>query len=297
VTSAVQLAFGDASVALQCRRLSGVERLGRPSRFEVFAYSDQPVESSLVLGKACNLYLETAASARNVQGTVTRFGAVATKQEAEGRYYKFIVESSTVWQRYRRLSRVFQHLSIPDIIAQVFEGAGWDPTKLNWALNQSHDPHEYITQYAETDEHFVRRLCEREGLYFFFDVTDDGEIITFCDDPSQIEKEDPPLILVDNSALNTNGEFLWDASYLRRRRPGRVHLRDYDPKNPSLELKGDADLGQDPEKEIEVSEAPGFFKSESAGKAAAEARLKQLRGDSARLRFTSNAVRVRPGLK
>jgi type VI secretion system secreted protein VgrG len=297
VTTAVQLGFSDESVALQCRRLHGVERLGRASRFEITAYADEPVESARVLGQKCNMYLEAVASARNVQGTVTRFAAVATAQEEKGRQYKLVVESSTVWQRYRRLSRVFQHLSIPDILTQVLEGSGWDPTKITWALNKSHEPYEYITQYAETDEHFVRRLCEREGLYFFFDVTDDGEIITFSDDASQIAKEDPAIVLVDNSALNTAGEFLWDASYVRRRRPGRVQLRDYDPKNPSLELKGDAELGQDPEKEIEVYEAPGFFKTESAGTAAAEARLKQLRGDSARLRFTSNAVRVRPGLK
>lgn len=297
VTTAVQLAFSDGSVALQCRRLSGLERLGRASRFEILAFADEPVAAELVLGKGCNLFLEAAASARNVQGTVTRFGAVATAQERGGRLYKLIVESTTVWQRYRRLSRVFQHLSIPDIIGQVFEGAGWDPTKIVWALNKTHDPYEYITQYAETDEHFVRRLCEREGLYFFFHVGDDGETITICDDASQIQKEDPALVMVDNSALNTAGEFLWNASYVRRRRPGRVHLRDYDPKNPSLELKGDAAMGQDPEKEIEVYEAPGFFKTESAGTAAAEARLKQLRGDAARLRFTSNAVRVHPGLK
>lgn len=297
MTTAVQLAFSDESVALQCRRLHGVERLGRASRFEITAYADEPVEAARVLGKGCNMFLEAVASARNVQGTVTRFAAVATAQEEKGRQYKLVVESSTVWQRFRRLSRVFQHLSIPDILTQVLEGSGWDPTKITWALNKSHEPYEYITQYAETDEHFVRRLCEREGLHFFFDVTDDGEIITFCDDSSQIEKEGPALVLVDNSALNTAGEFLWDASYVRRRRPGRVHLRDYDPKNPSLELQGDAELGQDPEKEIEVYEAPGSFKTESAGRAAAEARLKQLRADSARLRFTSNAVRVRPGLK
>src|SRR5262249_18826332 len=43
----------------------------------------------------------------------------------------------------------------------------------------------YIVQYNETDFDFFARLCEREGISYYFEQTDDATVLTLSDAPGQ----------------------------------------------------------------------------------------------------------------
>ncbi len=64
-------------------------------------------------------------------------------------------------------SRIFQHLSIPDIIKQVLVGLD-----VNYDLSGTYYPRDYCVQYRESDFAFVSRLMEEEGIYYFFKHSD-----------------------------------------------------------------------------------------------------------------------------
>jgi type VI secretion system secreted protein VgrG len=63
--------------------------------------------------------------------------------------------------------RIFQDLSVPEIIKKVFEANGFSDFKLD--LTSSYKPRNYCVQYRETDFNFVSRLMEEEGIFYFFE--------------------------------------------------------------------------------------------------------------------------------
>src|ERR1700733_11546499 len=67
--------------------------------------------------------------------------------------------------------RIFQTMTIPDIIKKVFQSRGFSDFKVN--LTGTYDALEYCVQYRETDFNFVSRLMEQYGIFYYFE-TEDG---------------------------------------------------------------------------------------------------------------------------
>jgi type VI secretion system secreted protein VgrG len=60
-------------------------------------------------------------------------------------------------------SRIFQHVTVPDILKKVF--AGYD---VEYQLSGKYEPRDFCVQYRETDFNFAARLMEEEGIFYFF---------------------------------------------------------------------------------------------------------------------------------
>ena len=69
----------------------------------------------------------------------------------------------------RTQSRIFQHVSVPDILKKVFEGF-----EVAYQIQGTFEPRDYCVQYRESDFAFASRLMEEEGIYYFFRHTADG---------------------------------------------------------------------------------------------------------------------------
>jgi type VI secretion system secreted protein VgrG len=75
--------------------------------------------------------------------------------------------------------RLFQDKSAPDIIKSVFEDAGF--TQYDLRLSGTYPARVYCVQYRESDFNFVSRLLEEEGIYYFFEHTENGHKMVLCD--------------------------------------------------------------------------------------------------------------------
>ncbi|APR78510.1 VgrG protein [Minicystis rosea] len=273
------------------------EALGEPLVAELEMVSPEPVDARAVLGKACAVFCATAAGERVFHGIVTRFIAIATAQETDARRYELMVRSAVHVLSLRRRTRVFQHMSVPDVIRKVLGAAGFDADHVASSLLTKHSPREYVVQYAEDDLTFVRRLCEDEGLYFRFEPRDGFDAFVLEDSSvSAPPALSAPLPLVDASHLVPDRAVASDCSARRRRRAGTVTLRDFDPEHPTALLEGTGLDGLGAEKAVEVYEAPGRFKTPGAGARRARLLLEGLRADARAIRFASTALALAPGL-
>lgn len=63
----------------------------------------------------------------------------------------------------RTQSRIFQHITVPDILKKVLVGF---PVKFE--LTGTYEPRDYCVQYRESDYNFASRLMEEEGIFYFF---------------------------------------------------------------------------------------------------------------------------------
>ena len=64
-------------------------------------------------------------------------------------------------------SRIFQHLTVPDILREVLTGLD-----VHYEISGTYYPRDYCVQYRESDFTFASRLMEEEGIYYFFKHSD-----------------------------------------------------------------------------------------------------------------------------
>src|SRR4051812_41953197 len=108
---AVQITLADPSLQVDCRELSGEERLGRAFRLEAVIGAEAPIAAASVLGLPAAVPLVSRHGERTLSGVVTRWTAIATSRADSARGYRLTVRPRLALLELRRRSRVYQHLT------------------------------------------------------------------------------------------------------------------------------------------------------------------------------------------
>jgi type VI secretion system secreted protein VgrG len=279
---------GDRGLVVE--RMIGREAIGAAHQFDVdlLGPEERPVAVADVLGKTVWLSIDSDAGSRLIAGIVWRF-VLRASEPGRGQRYRLSLRSCFARLELTRRSRNFQRLTAPEIVAIAVEGAGFVSVRKHLTL--SYLPQDFIVQYDETDAAFARRICERFGLTFRIEANGRGETLVLEDrSPSAHAAYDAPLRLAERLGVDEPRPMAVEPRRSKRRRPGRVELRDYDPERSTAELLSRAASGNDHERGLEV------FGQGAAGAQDANLRLQALRGDADRLSFDSNAWALAPGL-
>ena len=77
-------------------------------------------------------------------------------------------------------SKIFQNMSVPEIIADVFSSFGL--TDFEDRTTGTYNPRVYCVQYQETSFAYVSRLMEEEGIFYFFEHSEDTHMLVLADD-------------------------------------------------------------------------------------------------------------------
>src|SRR4051812_20193502 len=96
-----------SAATVRVAALTGCERLGDASSFDLELISHEPVEPAAILGHPAALELTSPFGDRLVHGIVTRFVVVATSQAAPSRRYEVTLRSFFDVLSLRRRTRVF----------------------------------------------------------------------------------------------------------------------------------------------------------------------------------------------
>jgi type VI secretion system secreted protein VgrG len=139
------------------------EELGRLGDYQLDLLSPKPdIKVDDILGKNVTIKLALPDdSTRFFNGYVTRF----SQGGSYGRYTQYrATVRSWLWFLTRTSDcRIFQEMTVPDIVKKVF---GDDPAAdFKFELTGSYRKWTYCVQYRETDFNFVSRLLEHEGIY------------------------------------------------------------------------------------------------------------------------------------
>lgn len=82
-------------------------------------------------------------------------------------------------QRYSQ--RIFNALSVPEILSQVLREHGIAGKDLRFELSDDYPPRDFCTQYRESDFQFLQRLCAQERLHYHFEHHANGHCVVFGD--------------------------------------------------------------------------------------------------------------------
>ena len=192
--------------------------------------------------------------------------------------YRLALVPQLAYLAHRTNQRIFQHLTVPQIIAQVLKEHGILADAHRFQLGPTVYPPErdYCVQYDETDLHFVQRLCEEEGLSYHFRHSPDGHLLVFGDDQTVFPKL-APVAYQQDSGLVADVPVIKCFGVRMETRPSRVTRRDYDFEQPRLQMeaayKGDA------LPDLEDYDYPGRFTDRTRGKHLAKRALERHRAD------------------
>jgi type VI secretion system secreted protein VgrG len=161
--------------------LQGHEEISHLFEFDVRMIADltKEVKFDAIIGQSVTVEMRLLDdSKRFFNGIVKRFSQGA-RDESFMHFRAHIVPK--LWFLSKKIrSRVFQHLSVPDILKQVLTGLD-----VNYDLTGTYYPRDYCIQYQESDFNFISRLMEEEGIYYFFKHTDGNHQMMVTDNISK----------------------------------------------------------------------------------------------------------------
>lgn len=211
--------------------------------------------------------------------------------------YKVVLVPALQRLSLRQNSRIFQELTVPQIIECIFSEMGI--SDYAFALTKEPAVREYCVQYRETDLAFVERIAAEEGIYYYFSHEEALHTVCFAD-----EVQTAPVL---PSALEYNTQsggvslkpFVRDFRQQARIRPSSVQLKDYSFHAPGNPLLGDA-YGDEMDYQrlsYEHFDYPGRYKKDQTGTKFSQVRLEHLRSDALTASGSSNSSDLTAGYK
>jgi type VI secretion system secreted protein VgrG len=260
---------------LQVLEFRGREALSTPFAFEVELVSERPdLELESLLHQPA--FLAFAPDGAGIHGLVHRIAQGESGQRLTR--YRLTLVPQLAYLAHRSNQRIFQHLTVPQIVARVLEEHGiLAGVGHRFDLGPVVYPErEYCVQYDESDLHFIQRLCEEEGVHYHFQHSPDGHVLVFGDDQTVFPKLSPVAYQQD-SGLVADRPVIKRFGLRLETRTSRVTRRDYDFEKPRLTME--AAFQSDFQPDLEDYDYPGRFVDRSRGKHLAQRALERHRHD------------------
>ena len=146
---------------------SGKESISNSFHFHLQMLSNNhDIQAADIVGKSVDIGIELSdGTPRQFNGFIVRF--VAGHVHPNG--YRIYHAEMTAWFQLLTLvtdCRVFQNMDVKAIIEEVFYSRGYSDFQIS--AQRTYHQREYTVQYKESDFHFVSRLLEEEGIFYFF---------------------------------------------------------------------------------------------------------------------------------
>ncbi|KFE64440.1 type VI secretion system Vgr family protein [Hyalangium minutum] len=279
---------------LRLHGFQGEEALSQPFHFTLELHSERlDVDFSRLVGQgaAISLVLRDGTE-RCFHGLVTRFVQAGTFSD----FTRYIAELRPwLWLlTLTRDSRIFQNLTVPELLQQLFREQGFSDFRL--ALRRSYTPREYCVQHQESAFDFASRLMEDEGIFYFFEHTKDRHTLVLADDAAaHLPCPGPGVARVQGhqGAARTD-DAVTGCQMEQQVVPGRYALGDYSFQTPSTRLQARV---SGPEARLEQYEYPGTFTRQDQGEQRGRIRLEAHEVQSRALRGQSHVRWFIPGYR
>jgi type VI secretion system secreted protein VgrG len=230
--SVLELSFASKEDSLSVRHFAVREEMSRLFDVAVLARSPHDeIDLETIVGQPAGFALASDSTyLRNTTrvwtGICSHMELLQVEPTGLSTYFVKIVPS--LWRTtLRRNNRIFQHLTIPDIVQKVL--TDWQITP-ELRLTAQYQKYEYRVQYGETDFAFVNRLLEEAGIAYFFSHDGSSSALVLSDQPTQGDARSP-LLYVDHAHGPVERDIVTKVKLAQRVKPGRFTVRDFDFRN------------------------------------------------------------------
>lgn len=174
---------------------SGTEAISKLFSFEIELVSKKSqITFEQMAGQNVTVGIRTGKTERFFNGMIIAFTMAQIAIEPDGPNIYHAVMVPTLWAHTEIYDcRIFQEKTVLQILEQVLDGFslgnGKRPT-IEYTLSDvagSFVKREYCVQYNESNFDFISRICEEEGIFFFFKHDDGHHKLVFANKPDKHE--------------------------------------------------------------------------------------------------------------
>ena len=226
---------------------SGSEGLSKLYRFDVTLVADNDeIDLENVIQSRVTLNILREDGDITFHGILSSFEELETVQERT--HYRAVLTPAFWCETLTFHNQIFLDKTIPEIIEAAMQDGGLTSLEYEFRLNGQYLPHEYVCQYNETHHSFVSRLMEREGIYYYFEQGESCEKVIITDTGllHSAMAEGEKMYYSPPSGLDQSSreEVIKSLVCCQKILPARVVLKDYNYRQPSLELIAEATVSE-----------------------------------------------------
>ena len=174
---------GDRFSGLSVYEFTGKEQLNTPFEFHIeLVNRDSQFDLSGALGKEGLLKIyDRSGDERLVHGVIRETEQLHTANEFT--HYRCVLVPRFWFLGLTQDHKIYQNMDVTQIIREILKKHAFVSESYSFQLSQTYQTREYCVQYAESDLYFIDRLCEEEGIVYFFEHSESGHRLCFTDNP------------------------------------------------------------------------------------------------------------------
>jgi len=228
--------------------MSGTERLNQPFQFELSLLSEQgDVDADEILGEpiVVEFPLASGGGTRYFHGLVSDFSQLSYGE----RHHEYRATVRPWFWFLSRIAdcRVFQDKTVKEIFEAVVKEHNF--TDFRFEIGSGYKKHAYCVQYRETTFNFLSRLLEQEGIYYFFEHTEQKHTMVLRDDSSGATTvtgyDTVPYYPPTTTDSRRVRDHLTSWTFAKAVRPGKYATTDFDLRKPSTSLLKSKEIKRD----------------------------------------------------
>ena len=191
----------------------------------------------VLLGTRLKVSIDTLTAPRYVGGLITQAQLLGSADDND-RYYSYEFKVSP-WLWLTTLNqefRIYQDLTVPQIVTQVLESYGLD---FKFVLLDTYPLRSYCVQYGESNFNFVSRLLKEEGIHYYFQYSADKHTLILADTfitHNSVEGYEEVPYFAQDKLVKVQSEYLSDYHPIDRLCSESYSAKDYNFLGPSASL-------------------------------------------------------------
>ncbi len=184
---------------LDLKLFGGRQTLFHGFKFELALFSEKTdINSADILGKAVSVKIkDTEETPRFFNGIVKTFKSSTIDHNNHRQYQIELVP----WFDALKLTsdcKVFQNQTVPQIFTSVCKQVGFSDFDIS-KLSKTCTLKDYCVQYNETMYDFLNRILEEEGIFYYYQHTEQSHILTLADSSASLPKTANPVVCTNSN--------------------------------------------------------------------------------------------------
>ncbi|MBF0220056.1 MAG: type VI secretion system tip protein VgrG [Gammaproteobacteria bacterium] len=193
---------------------------------------------------SCHFSYQIGESQQQVYGLIAEFEQL----QHSGDYALYQVKLvPRLWRLgLYRTNEVYLQQNVEDTLTQVLEETGLlQGSDFELSFSSSYRTWEFRIQYRETFLDFIHRICEREGIYYYFDHSNGCDKVIFTDTLSNhLPMTDATIEFRQAGGLNVMHFGNTVSHFVSRQQPvpAKVVIKDYNDESPLVDISAEAEV-------------------------------------------------------
>ncbi|OPX56907.1 Rhs element Vgr protein [Oceanospirillum multiglobuliferum] len=220
----------------QVLQFIGTESLGDLFQFEIKLISqNQQLDVDAILNSDSKLILDVYGKLRVINGILSDFKYLGAVDNGH-------IFQATLVPKLWLLSQIITNevylaLDINATLIQLFDESSLTESQYDLSGLTGYRKWDYRCQFGESHYDFLKRITEREGIYYFFDSNDNDKLI-FCDSTAQYSAKTTSISynLLSGLSLAVDSPIVYQWTRHNQRIAKKITIKDYNNDQPSVDL-------------------------------------------------------------